>query len=79
MKIYAEAGIGNDTFFSTEFEEGEKEYRVAAFAKPKNIEGYYLRLWVCKMVYIFSTNEGFKITKKTKSRCKLIFGISGSD
>ena len=29
--IYAEIGLGNDSFFSTEIEEGDSEYRIDKF------------------------------------------------
>ena len=79
MKIYAEAGIGNETFFSTEYEEGENEYRVPKFEKPKHVFGYYIRIWILKTVYVLSTNDGFEITRKSKNRFKFLFGISGTD
>ena len=43
MKIFAEIGIGNETFLSTEFEEVDKEYRVPGFIIPKKINGFYFR------------------------------------
>ena len=33
-KIYSELGFGNDTFFSTEIEVGEEEFRVPKFIIP---------------------------------------------
>ena len=38
-KVFAEVGFGNDSFFSTEFEEGDDEYRIPKFIKPSKIEG----------------------------------------
>jgi hypothetical protein len=76
-KIFAEVGFGNDTFFSTEIEEGESEYRIPRFAKPQKIDSYYLRFWIGKRVFIFSTNHGFEITKKDRNKIKILFGISG--
>lgn len=55
-KIYAEIGIGNHTFLSTEFENGDDEYRIPRFICPKKIEGVYLRIWILKRVCIISTN-----------------------
>ena len=78
-KIYAEIGIGNDTFLSTEIEEGESEYRIPKFLKPNKIIGYYFRFWIFKMVYIFSTDEGFEIKQKNKNKLKVIFGIYGTE
>jgi hypothetical protein len=53
-KIFAEAGLGNDTFFSTEIEEGESEYRIPRFQRPENVEDYYLRFWIGRRVFVFS-------------------------
>ena len=39
-KVYAEIGIGNESFLSTEFEKGDKEHRVKRFIKPKKINEY---------------------------------------
>lgn len=76
-KVFAEAGIGNGTFFSTEFEEGESEYRVPRFVQPEKVYGYYLRFWLFKTVFILSTDGGFEITKKGRNNLKLLFGIGG--
>lgn len=78
-KMYAEAGIGNDTFFSTEYENGDREYRISKFIRPAKVEGYYIRVWIFKTVYIFATNEGLKITHKTKNKFKILFGMSGRE
>lgn len=77
-KIFAEIGIGNDTFLSTEVENGDKEYRIPMFVKPKIIKGYYLRFWIFKSVFILSTNSGFEVTKKNKNKLKILFGVSGT-
>mgnify|MGYP001571949032 len=42
-KVFAEIGFGNDTFLSTEFEEGESEYRVPKFVLPNKIHDLYFR------------------------------------
>jgi hypothetical protein len=78
-KIFAEVGFGNETFFSTEIEEGDSEYRIPRFAKPPKVNSYYLRFWIGKTVFIFSTNNGFEIKKKDRNKIKLLFGISGED
>ena len=75
--VFAEIGFGNDTFFSTEIEEGEKEYRITKFVVPKKIKGVYFRFWVLKKVFILSTSNGFEITKKDRNKLKILFGISG--
>lgn len=76
-KVFAEAGWGNGTFFSTEFEEGDGEYRVPRFVRPEKICGYYLRFWLFKTVFILSTDGGFEVKKKGRNNLKLLFGISG--
>lgn len=76
-KIFSEIGFGNKTFLSTEIEEGEKEYRIPAFIKPKKIKSFYFRIWVLKKVCILSTNHGFEIKNKTRNNFKILFGISG--
>lgn len=63
-KVFAEIGFGNDTFLSTEFEEGEEEYRVSKFVLPKKVKSLYFRLWLFKTVFILSTNHGFEIKKR---------------
>lgn len=77
MKIYAEVGIGNDTFFSTEYEGEDQEYRVPRFVKPLHVMEYYVRIWVRKTVYIFSTKDGFKKVSKEKNKFKFLFGVGG--
>lgn len=76
-KVFAEIGFGNDTFFSTEIEEANSEYRIPKFIKPQKISGYYFRFWIFKRVFIFSSDNGFKTIKKDKNKFKILFGISG--
>lgn len=76
-KVFAEIGIGNKTFLSTEIEDGSNEFRISQFILPKKIKGYYFRLWVFRRVIIFSTNEGIKLQKKTNNNFKILFGVSG--
>jgi len=78
-KVFAEVGFGNKTFLSTEIETGDHEYRIPKFIKPKVREGYYLRFWIFKTVFILSTNSGFGIRKKDRNKLKLLFGISGTN
>ncbi len=78
-KVFVEVGFGNDTFLSTEFEEGDSEYRVPKFVVPDKIRGFYLRIWVFKKVFILSTNEGFKTSRKNRNKLKILFGISGEN
>ena len=78
-KIFAEIGFGNETFLSTEIEEGDKEYRIAKFIRPKIINDYYFRFWIFKTVFILSTDSGLKIKKKDRNKIKILFGIGGTD
>jgi len=56
-RVYAEIGIGNKTFLSTEIEKGNKEYRLNKFIIPKKLEEIYLRIWIIKLVIIVSFFE----------------------
>ena len=76
--VYAEIGFGNETFLSTEIEEGDHEYRIPKFVLPEKIEGCYLRFWIGKKVFIFSTNEGFDTRTKDRNKIKILFGVSGN-
>jgi hypothetical protein len=76
-KVFAEVGFGNDTFLSTEFEEGENEYRISKFVLPEKVKSFYFRFWILKTVFIFSSNHGFEIKKKDRNKLKILFGISG--
>ena len=75
-KVFAEIGMGNDTFLSTEFEEGENEYRIPKFVLPNKINGFYFRFWVFKNVFILSTNHGFETNRKDRNELKILFGVS---
>ncbi len=76
-KVYAEIGFGNTTFLSTEFEDGDKEYRVPKFVFPTKIKSFYFRFWIFKKVFILSTNNGLVTQDKEKNKLKILFGISG--
>jgi hypothetical protein len=76
-KVFAEMGLGNETFFSTEFEESEVEYRIPRFVIPSKILGVYFRFWIYKRVFIFSTNHGFELKVKDGNKLKIIFGLEG--
>lgn len=76
-KVFAEIGIGNDTFLSTEFEGGGNEYRIPKFIKPQKVCEYYFRLWLFKNVFIISTQDGFKVAKKERNKFKILLGIGG--
>lgn len=76
-KIYSEIGFGNESFLSTEIEEGRKEYRIKRFILPQKIDSFYIRIWIFKNVLILSSNSGFEITSKNKNKLKILFGIAG--
>ena len=78
-KIFAEIGFGNNTFLSTEFEEGDTEYRVPRFVVPNKINGFYFRVWLFKDVFILSSNHGFEMKKKDRNKLKILFGIEGEN
>ena len=78
-KVFAEIGFGNDTFLSTEFEQGNSEYRIPKFVIPNKIHGFYFRLWMFKSVFILSTKNGFKTNRKDRNKLKILFGISGEN
>jgi len=76
-KIFAELGIGNATFFSTEVEQGQREKRVSKFILPPKVDGIYIRIWIYKLVIAISTNRFLNWQRKSKIKFKLIFGIEG--
>tara|TARA_Y100000034_G_scaffold134058_1_gene201448 strand:- start:1671 stop:1916 length:246 start_codon:yes stop_codon:yes gene_type:complete len=76
-EIFTEIGFGNESFFSTEIEEGRKEYRVRELEWPGRITGVYFRIWIFKLVLILSTLNGLEFIKKNKNRFKFIFGVRG--
>ncbi len=78
-KVFAEIGIGNDTFLSTEFEEGRDEYRIPNFILPDKITEFYFRFWIFKNVFVLSSNHGLKVKKKDKNKLKLLFGVGGEN
>ncbi len=78
-KIYAEVGIGNKSFFSTEIEKENKEYRIKKFLIPNKLEEIYIRLWLFKLVLIISFFKGIKLKKKDQSKFKLVLGIGGRE
>ncbi len=75
-KVYAEMGLGNPTFLSTEIEE-DNEYRISKFIFPKKISGIYFRFWFFKKVIIISSKDGIVSQKKNENKFKLLFGVQG--
>jgi len=78
IKIFSEFGIGNSTFCSTEIESGKREKRVDRFIIPPKIDGFYIRVWLWKIVFAISTNRLFNYKVKNKVKLKILFGIEGS-
>ncbi len=76
-KIFAEVGVGNETFFSTEIEEGEREYRIPKFIKPGHVNDVYLRIWIGTRVIILSMRDGLKFTIKPRRAFKVLIGLGG--
>jgi len=76
-RAFAEIGVGNESFLSTEFECGDEEFRVGGFVKPDKVDDYYLRIWILRKVIIFSSAEGIKLKKKPRIQFKLLLGMGG--
>ncbi len=77
LKIFAELGYGNPSFFSTEIEKGKQEKRVSRFVIPPKIEGIYFRFWLGKRVLVLATKNGFSLNKKDRMKLKVLFGLEG--
>ena len=77
LKIFAELGYGNPTFFNTEIEKSKQEKRVSRFVIPPKIEGIYFRFWVGKRVLVLATKNGLSLNKKDRVRLKILFGVEG--
>jgi len=75
--IFAEVGFGNETFLSTEVEQGDDEYRIKGFILPEKIKGIYLRFYIGRRNIILSLRNGLVIKKKDKSKFKILFGVYG--
>jgi len=76
-KIYAEIGIGNKSFLSTEIEEKNKEFRIRTFIFPEKLKEIYFRLWVFRFVIILSFFKGIFLRKKSKNNFKFLIGFGG--
>jgi len=76
-KVYSEIGIGNKSFLSTEYESNNNEYRVNKLVFPDKLKEIYFRVWIRKSLLIISFFKGIKLTKKDKSKFKLVFGFGG--
>ncbi len=80
-KVFAEIGLGNGSFLSTEFEEGDgenkREYRIPKFIRPEKIYDYHLRFWIFKWMLILSTKDGILTRRKDRNKFKILFGVGG--
>lgn len=67
MKKYVEIRFGNTWFIRTEIEEDNgEEIEFRGIGRLTKVDGVYLRVWVGQTVYIWSSNEGFKKTRKNR-------------
>lgn len=79
LKKYVEFGIGNRWLVRTEYElDDGSEYERKGIDRPKRITSIYIRIWIGKYVFILDTFEGFKRSKKTRNKLKIVLGISGT-
>lgn len=82
MTVYKEYGIDfdNNRFgFGKSIEIENKdgtEFRTKINMQLKNPR-YYFRLWIGKMVFIISAQNGFEIVSKNRYNFKVVFGIAG--
>ena len=73
---YIELGIGNNYLLRTEVElDNDYEFEVKGILGGIRFKSLYFRIWIGKRVYIFDTEEGFKIKNKNMNKFKMIFGI----
>lgn len=78
MKQYVEIGIGNTWWVRTEVEDPDgTEHEIKGCRSFRRVEGIYLRFWIGKSVWIMSTNERLKTTRRNRPAFKVLFGISG--
>lgn len=79
MKKYIEIGLGNTWVVRTEIElDDGTETEHKGISPLRVVYGVYLRVWVRRTVYIFSTNQGFKRMRKQRSAFKFVVGIAGA-
>jgi hypothetical protein len=76
MRCYAEMGIGNPTFLSTEIECGVCEWRIPRLVVSR-VESIYLRVWIGRIVFILDSKEGFKYQRKGYCVYKCVLGLVG--
>jgi hypothetical protein len=75
MKI-VELGFENTWLLRTETElEHGTEFEEKGISGPLKIHSLYMRVWICKTVFILDGREGFKRMKKGRNKFKFIFGL----
>ncbi|MEK5279717.1 MULTISPECIES: DUF3977 family protein [Paenibacillus] len=74
---YIELGLGNTWLIRTETElEDGTEYEEKGIVKPVKFRSLYFRIWIGKTVIILDLKQGLKISKKSRKKLKIIFGIT---
>lgn len=83
-KIFIEYGLDFDNNkyavgCSSEIELSDgTEFRTCEKVKMTQIKERYLRMWVGKFVFVFSTTKPhFSFARKKRWNVKLVFGVSG--
>lgn len=82
MQVFVEYGIDfdNNRFGvgrSIEVEDDNgNEFRTKQMYKLKN-RRYYFRIWIGKIVFSYSKNDGLRIKYKTRNNVKIILGYTG--
>ncbi|KAA0948535.1 DUF3977 family protein [Sporosarcina sp. ANT_H38] len=73
---FIEIGFGNTWLLRTETEdENGTESEEKGIIGPLKIHSLYMRVWICKTVFILDVRQGFKRMKKERNKFKLILGL----
>ena len=73
---YIELGFGNTWAVRTETElDDGTEFEQKGIVRPIKFQSVYIRIWMGKTVMILDSKEGFKKSKKTRNKVKIILGI----
>lgn len=74
---YIEFGIGNRWILRTETELPDgTEIEERGILRPVHFHSLYLRIWIGKTVFVADLKEGCKKTRKSRSKFKIVIGIS---
>ncbi|MEK5028645.1 DUF3977 family protein [Paenibacillus sp. FSL M7-1046] len=74
---YIEFGIGNRWIVRTETElEDGTETEQQGIIRPIHFHSLYLRIWIGKTVFVADLKEGCKKARKSRSKIKIVIGIS---